>query len=161
MSHLRKLIGALWLFALCAAAQADDQSGVRPGDDSMTCQQIGAELAPYAQQLGVAWRPVGDTTKTLVATAQAEMARDLPKLMAMQAAAGAASATGVPGVGAAANAAMAAEQQRMAAENRAEQKPITDKLNADLEPAMAQGQAMQGNPRIQRLLTLAKEKKCH
>ena len=63
-----------------APARADDQGGERPDDETMTCQQIGMELPPYAQQMGVTWRPVGNITQTLVKTQQSEMARDLPRL---------------------------------------------------------------------------------
>jgi hypothetical protein len=147
-----------------APARADDQGGERPDDETMTCQQIGMELPPYAQQMGVTWRPVGNITQTLVKTQQSEMARDLPRLMAMSAAAdtaATASAMGVPGVRPAAAAAMEAEQQRMTAENAAEQKPIADRLNGQLKPAIAQGQALQRDARLQQLLKLAKEKNCH
>ena len=54
MTIAGKLTIAAWAAsaALCTpAAGAPPAPGVNPGDDAMTCEQIAAELAPYAQQM--------------------------------------------------------------------------------------------------------------
>jgi len=54
MSTISKTVATGWAVsaALCIrAVGAPDATGARPGDDAMTCEQIGTELAPYAQQM--------------------------------------------------------------------------------------------------------------
>lgn len=46
-----------------------------------------------------------------------------------------------------------------AAVDQAGQEPIVDKLNAQMKPAIAQTQALQGDARLQQLLKLAKKQK--
>jgi hypothetical protein len=108
-------------------ALADEQSGERPGDDTLTCQQIATKIAPGANQMGASWRPVGETAQQQVRTGQAEVAREAPTAAARTAAATAAiaaSAAGVPGATGSVVQAEMAKKQRVWAEAKAEQKPI-------------------------------------
>ena len=55
--HYRLVNGAIVAVMICAAtvwstvACSADEPGVHPGDASMTCAQIAAELQPYMQQM--------------------------------------------------------------------------------------------------------------
>jgi hypothetical protein len=148
---------ALWSVAAIAA----DEPGAMPGDESMTCEQIAAELAPYAKQMAGVFEPLAQTQKEVVARAQAHVAEAMPEAMAATAGALATSAdkTGMASkVYGQAEAAMQAAQWNRAL---AEDKPLFDKANRQMNAAVAQAAPLQSNPRIQRLMQLAQQKNCH
>jgi hypothetical protein len=164
MKHLRKALSAA---GMCAAALwtlpalADDVPGAMPGDDAMTCEQIGAELAPYAQQMTPAATALGQTGQELIARGERRVAEATPALVALSAAATAAAAdpTGLstkPLI-----AAQEAMQHREWNRAIAEDKPLVDQMNAQTNAVVAQGMSIQSDPRVQRLMQLAQDKNCH
>jgi len=148
--------------ALCRLAVAAPQAtGASPGDDAMTCEQIATELAPYAQQM----KP---NLQALMSSTQQQYARGRERyeerkkegaLMAIMATAGALDPTG-----ASKRAYVAAEMARTAkhkSEDEAEaNSPLAQQANAQREQFAAQGQQLQGNARLQRLLQLGQQKGC-
>jgi len=157
----------IWTAAACAAAlcnsmaMADGIPGAMPGDEAMTCEQIGAELAPYAQQMAPAATALGQTGQELIARGERRVAEATPALVALPAAATAAAAdpTGLstkPLI-----AAQEAMQQREWNRAIAEDKPLVDQMNAQTNAVVEQAAPLQANPRIQRLMQLAQDKKCH
>jgi hypothetical protein len=140
-----------------ASPQAVD-AAARPGDAEMTCEQIGAELAPYAMQMRQSFEASGMGQDA--ADAQALM--DRQRAQAAQQAAPSMAATIVgsvlPGAGAAAMAAQIAQQQRAAAEAA----PIRERMMRNSAAFQADmSTTMRDNPRMQRLMQLAEERNCH
>jgi len=68
---------------------------------------------------------------------------------------------GINAVCAAASEAVDARQRARNAQIAAEDKPLTDRMNSDMQNLAATGQAMQNNPRLMRLMALAQAKHCH
>lgn len=151
------VVAVLWILP----ATAGDVPGTAPGDDAMTCQQIGAELAPYAQQMAAAFNPLAQTQKQLMARGQARVTEYTPAVAAMTAAAIAASAdpTGISSK--AVGQAEVAMQREVWNRTMAEDEPLADQTNRQASQAIAQAMPMQSDPRIQRLMQLAKQKNCH
>jgi hypothetical protein len=168
---------SLALFGLAGAATAQDISnftmpteaetsalavkGALPGDEAMTCEQIGSELAPYMQSMAPETAALGQTASEMQANAGKQMAQ--AKSQAMMGA-GMGMITGVasgfvPGMGFLAQAqsmAMAAQMQKQAAEA----KPMQDQMMAQSAALMAKMGPMMQEPRFQRLMQLAQTKKC-
>src|SRR5512135_1156997 len=102
---MKNMPTALSAGGLCAGAQcmlqalADDVPGEQLGDAAMTCEQIGAELAPYAQQMTHAVAALAQTGQELNARNQKRLAEAMPEAAALTAAATAAAAdpTGIAG----------------------------------------------------------------
>jgi len=164
MTTLRTTISAA---GLCAAALwmlpvlADDVPGAMPGDDAMTCAQIGAELAPYAQQMTPTVSALAQTGQELNARNQQRMTEAMPEAAALTAAA---TASHLDPTGLASRAVGQAEmstQQRIWDKALAEDKPLADKMNAQTNAVVEQAAPLQANPRIQRLMQLAQDKNCH
>jgi hypothetical protein len=156
-----------WAAAACAAAlwnspvMADGVPGAMPGDEAMTCQQIAAELAPYAQQMMPAAAALNQTQGELLAHSQRRMSEAMPEVAGLTAAATAAHADPT---GLASRGVVAAEQSLQQREwNRAlaEDKPLHDQMTAQTNAVVAQGMSIQSNPRVQRLMQLAQQKNCH
>jgi hypothetical protein len=66
MQHL-KLLCAQKHCGLAAPAGTVDAPAVRASDETMTCEQIAAELAPYAQQMMPNIQALGSTDQQLYA----------------------------------------------------------------------------------------------
>ena len=151
---------------LCAAvlwtlpALADDVPGAQPGDAAMTCAQIGAELAPYAQQMTPAMTGLAQSGQEVIARDQKRMAEAMPEAAALTAAATAATADPTGLAGRAVGQAEMATQQRIWDKAVAEDKPLADKMNGQMNTVVEQAAPLQANPRIQRLMQLAQEKNC-
>lgn len=148
---------ALWMIS----AFAGDVPGAKPGDAAMTCDQIGAELAPYAQQMAPAANALGQTSQEVIARGQKRQAEVLPEVIGLSAAA---TASHLDPTGASARGVGVAEQGLQQHEwNRAlaEDKPLTDQMNAQTNAVVAQGTAIGSDARVQRLMQLAQEKNCH
>src|SRR5262249_14437753 len=130
-----------------AEAQALAAQGVRPGDDVMTCEQIGMEMQPYAQAMIPAAAALGQSAQEAQAMAERQKAGAMTG-MGMSMAAGIASSF-LPGGGMIAQMQMQAQVAQMQ-RNAAEAKPLQDKMmaqGADLANTMA---PMQQEPRFQR-----------
>jgi len=164
MTNLGTKLSAAGLFAAMlwiSPALADDTPGAMPGDDAMTCAQIGAELAPYAQQMTPAATALGQTGQELIARGERRVAEATPALVALTAAATAAAADPT---GLSTKPLIAAHEAMQHREwNRAitEDKPLVDQMNAQTNAVVEQAAPLQANPRIQRLMQLAQDKNCH
>jgi len=160
MEHLKQLYAQRHC-AKDAPTAAADAPAVRPSDESMTCEQIAAELAPYAQQMMPSIQALGGTQQQLYAQArqmqqqrQAENAALTPL-----ADAGAVDPTGAAKV--AYEAALMAQMAKEKAENEAlANSPLAQQNKAQMQQLAAQGQQMQANGRVQRLMQLAQAKRC-
>ena len=154
-------LGGLALLAASAATAANDD-GTKPGDDAMTCQQIAMELMPSVQQMR------GGSTQQLGQDAQEMQRRAIKREAEIQSGAAAETAEmeagcigGVNATCAAASAAMQARHDARNAQIKAEDKPLDDRTSSEMNALAAQGQAMQQNPRLMRLMQLAQQKHCH
>ena len=127
----------------------------------MTCEQIGAEMQPYAMQMRQSMdsHNIQQGAADMQARnerAQRESQRQVAPSLAASMVAGF-----IPGAGYAQVAAAQAEEarQRRLAE---EQRPAQEQFNRDMNGFAADTSSqMAGNPRIQRLMQLAQEKHCH
>jgi hypothetical protein len=142
------------------AGLAAGDSGNRPADASMTCQQIAVELQPYMQRMSPSVTALGQT-----AQAVRKRGEERNKQAAAESAAETAEAratmldpTGLTGK-------IVAEQQRKRQEAlrkrvEAEDKPLFDKGQAQAQQVVKQAQPLQSDARLQRLMQLAQEKNC-
>jgi hypothetical protein len=147
---------------LCPLALATpDASGVKAGDEAMTCEQIATEVAPYAQQL----QP---NLQALALSQQQLYQQGREKQAARQAEGTALSAMATAGAldptGASKRAYVAAEMARTA-KHRSEDaaaanSPLAKQADAQAKTFAAQGEQMQGNARLQRLMQLGHQKGC-
>src|SRR5689334_13767217 len=157
-SAIRGLASVCVLIAAHVAA-ADD-SGARPGDESMSCAQIATEMQPYVASMRGNIAAVNETNAQLLQLAQMQRARDAPSVNATTQAAGAACGfVGGPAC-AAATAADQANRNAVKEREKAESKPLVDKQLAQSNALAAQGQAMQSNARLMRLMQLGQSKGC-
>lgn len=164
MSTLSKTMVAGWAVsaALCIpAVGAPGTAGVSPGDEAMTCEQIGTELAPYVQQMVPNLQALGMSQQQQYARARQKLEE---RKIEHQALTPLATAGALDPTGASKRAYMAAEMAQAAkekAENEAEaNSPLAKQANAQREQLAAQGQQMQANARLQRLMQLAQQKGC-
>lgn len=149
--------GALMFHSHSAAA---DESGARPGDDAMSCEQIALEMKPYADSMRGSLTALNDTNMQLKDLGEKQMARDAPRVGATTQAAGA--ACGYVG-GPACMAATQADQANRNAiheQEAAEAKPLADKQLAQSKTVVAQGQQLQSNARLMRLMQLGHAQGC-
>ena len=160
MQHL-KLLYAQNHCAKDAPAAAADAPAVRPGDEAMTCEQIAAELTPYAQQMTPNLQALGSTQQQLYAQGREMQQRRRAENAALTplADAGAVDPTGASK--AAYTLAMMAQMAKEKAENEAfDNSPLAQENKAQMQQLAAQGQQMQANARVQRLMQLGQEKRC-
>ena len=148
--------------ALCIGpASATDLPATRAGDEAMTCEQIAAELAPYAQQIVPNIQALGTSQQQLYAQSRqrGEQRRAEEALLLPLAEAGALDPTG-----ASKRAYQAAVMAQMAKERSEDQaflnSPLAKQNKAQGEQVAAQAQQMQSNARLQRLMQLGQEKRC-
>jgi hypothetical protein len=147
-----------------APVRAAEDSGARPEDATMSCQQIGTELAPYMQQMSPSITAFAQTGQQAADAGAAQVAAEAPVVAGLSAAAGAATAAdaaGAPGATAAVSQAEQAEQQRVIAQSLPEAQRTQQTMNAQSQTVLSQAQALQSNPRVMRLMQLAQEKNCH
>lgn len=148
---------ALALWPRAAAAQNE---GARPGDEAMSCAQIATEMQPYAESMRGSVTALNDTNMQLLALAQKQQARDAPQINATTQAAG--TACGFVGGPACMAATQADQANRNAVKEReaAESKPLRDQNLAQSKTLVAQGQTLQSNARLMRLMELGHAKGC-
>jgi hypothetical protein len=146
-----------WMMTAIAASVP----GSMAGDDAMTCQQIAAELAPYAQQMGGAFMQLGQTELQLLSRNQQRMTQYAPIVAGMSAAATATNADPTGMTSKAYGQAEAGMQQEAWNRALAEDKPLMDQARQQAAQAVTQAAPMQSNARIQRLMDLAQQKNCH
>jgi hypothetical protein len=138
-----------------AQAAALAAQGARPGDDQMTCAQIGAELQPYTAQITPVATDLGAQAQAIQKKGEERRAQAMAQAPVNMAAAAAASL--LPGGGAIAQAQMAA-QYAQAQRQAAEDKPMVDKFNATAGQLSVAAAPMMSDPRVQRLMQLADQK---
>ena len=147
---------------LCTPALgAQEAPGVKPGDEAMTCEQIATELAPHAQQLQPNLQALATSQQEQYAVARQRLdeRRKEHEVMAPLATAGALDPTGASKR--AYQAAAAAQAAKEKSENEADaNSPLAKQANAQREQLAVQGQQMQANARLQRLMQLVQQKGC-
>ncbi|MGE5320168.1 MAG: hypothetical protein ACM3KD_08305 [Hyphomicrobiaceae bacterium] len=155
------------LLACCAAALfqpttsiAADTSGAMPGDEAMTCQQIAAELAPYARQMAPDINALAQTEQQIIQRSQARTTEAAPTSTAVSAGAIASSLDPTGLSSKAYGQAEVALQQQMWNRATAEDKPLMDQANRQTNALAGKAMAMQSDARMQRLMALAKQKNC-
>lgn len=149
--------GALMFYAQSAAA---DETGARPGDDAMSCEQLAVEIQPYAESMRGSLTALNDTNMQLKQLGEKQMARDAPRVGATTQAAGATCGfVGGPACGAA-TAADQANRNAIHAQEAAEAKPLADQQLAQSKTVAAQGKQLESNERLTRLMQLAHAKGC-
>lgn len=164
MSTISKTIVAGWAVSAAlwiAPVGAADAPGARPGDAAMTCEQIATELSPYVQQMAPNIQALATSQQELYAQGrqmgQKRMAEEA--LLAPLATAGALDPTGASKQ--AYQAALMAQMAKEKSENEAfANSPLAKQNKAQAEQVAAQGQQMQSNARLQRLMQLVQEKHC-
>jgi len=129
--------------------------GARPGDDQMTCQQIGAEMQPYMAPAMPAAQAAGADAQQMQEYAKKREAEEMAKAPANAAMA---MASMLPGGG---FFAMAQQQRQIAQSQRdmAATKPLQDKMLNDDTALVGQMTPLTQDPRLNRLMQLA-EAKC-
>ncbi len=159
-----KLTIAAWSAsaALCIpAAGAPQAAGVSPGDEAMTCEQIAAELAPYARQMQPNLQALATSQQQLYARGREKEEEQKEEAAAITplATAGALDPTG------ASKRAYAAAESALAAKHKSESEadansPLAKQARAQSEQLAAQAQQLQANARLQRLMELGQQKGC-
>lgn len=164
MTRFQKILMAS---GLCVAAQLQvlpsiaGEPGAMPGDEAMTCQQIAAELAPYAQQMAPDVESLAQTEKQLLQRNQARTAEAATTAAAVSAGAMASSLDPTGLSSKAYGQAEAALQQKMWNRALADDKPLMDQASRQTNAVIGKAMPMQSNARIQRLMQLAQQKNCH
>ena len=144
-----------------AAGIGAGASGSRPGDANMTCAQIAAELQPYMQRMSPSMMALGKTSQEVKTRGEARN-----KEAATESAAETAEARATVLDPTGLSSKIVGQQQAQRQEERwkraeAEDRPLNDKYKAQTEQVVKQGQQMQSDARLQRLMQLAQEKNCH
>lgn len=164
MTHLQTIRVASGLYA---AAQLQmmpaiaGEPGAMPGDETMTCPQIAAELAPYAQQMAPDVNALADTEKQLLRRSKARETEAAATAAAVSAGAMGSSLDPTGLSSKAYGQAEAALQQQMWNRALAEDKPLMDQASKQTNAVVGKAMPMQSNARIQRLMQLVKQKNCH
>ena len=132
-----------------------------PGDDTMTCEQITTELAPYMQQMVPGFQTMGSQLQQQLERSrqQGEVRKKEHEAVDSMSTAAAIDPTGISKRAyAGATMAQAEKEHR---ENEAERNsPLAKQAQAQREQVMGQVAQMQTNPRLQRLLALGQQKGC-
>lgn len=135
-------------------------SGSRPGDATMTCAQIAAELQPYMQQMSPSMTALGQTAQE-VKTRGEERHKQAATESAVETAEARATMLDPTGLASKALGQRQAQSQKERWKRaEAEDKPLNDKYKVQTEQVVKQGQQMQSDARLQRLMQLAQEKNC-
>lgn len=161
MSRLHKTTIAAWAANAMFCIPAAGAPQALPGDEAMTCEQIASELAPYAQQMQPNLQALALLQQQQMQRAQEQYSERKKEaaLMAPLATAGALDPTG------ASKRSYVAAETAMAAKHKSESEaeansPLAKQADAQREQLAAQGQQLQANARLQRLMQLAQQKGC-
>jgi hypothetical protein len=153
------LAGTAALLIFLRAAAAED-AGAKPGDETMSCEQLAVEMKPYVESMRGSLTALNDTNMQLKQLGEKQMARDAPRVSATTQAAGATCGfVGGPACGAATQADQA-NRNAIHAQEAAEAKPLADQQLAQSKTVAAQGQELQSNARLMRLMQLGHAKGC-
>lgn len=154
------LAAAIAAMFWAVSAAAEDPPGAKPGDAAMTCEQIAAELAPYAQRMMPSAMAAGQAANAAVERGQQRAAEAMPGAAALTVAATAATADPTGVASRAVGQAEMAYQDEVTRRSLAEDKPVYDKLAATTGAVAAQGRQLQSDARLQRLMQLVQDKHC-
>jgi hypothetical protein len=149
-------VTVLWALPLAAA----DVPGAKPGDETMTCEQIAAELGPYMERIKPSAMAAGQTAQEVEDRGKQHVLEELPAAIALTAAATASLADKTGTASKAVGQAEAIHAQEAWQRVMVQDKPLRDKYAGQIGDLAAQAQQMQSDPRLQRLLQLATEKHC-
>jgi len=148
-------------------SSGSDPSAVRAGDESLSCDQINAEMRSVATPMvsaetGAQARTAADAQMALMEKQQAEQKGFIAGQMAMGV--GTAALGMVPGGGFAAMAAqqaMMAQQQAFAQKQMQEAAPVRAQTSQAITATTTEmTQSMRENPRFARLMNMSVEKSC-
>jgi hypothetical protein len=146
---------------------SSDPSAVRPGDESLSCEQITAEMKQVggpmvSQETAAQARTAADAQLALMEKQNAEAKALMAQQMAVGIGAGALGM--VPGGGIAASAIAAGQQaqaQSFAQRQQAEAAPVYAQTSRSITATTTEmGQSMQNNPRFARLMQMTVDKNC-
>jgi hypothetical protein len=162
MTHRLKLAAAASAIAVLTigTVAADKVAGTTPADEAMTCEQIAAELMPYAQQMMGSLGPMMQTQQEVLSRAQQRQAEAAPKVAAMSAAAAASTADPTGATSKAVGQAQAAVQAEEFHRAMVEDKPLNDKYARQSQQVLGDAQRLKSNERVERLMQLAQQKHC-
>ena len=150
----------LWTQKKCTVPGSPASAG-KAADDAMTCEQIAAEMAPYAQRMAPSVQAAARSQQQLNEQAMALGEKQRAESNAL---AGLWSAAGFDPTGAAKRAAQAATiglQTKQKAESEAlRDSPQYKQTQSNAEQMVAQTQQLQGDARLQQLMRLGQEKGC-
>jgi hypothetical protein len=168
---------AVFLLAACAptlpstaslqgaarAGTSGPYSASAPPGASPECEQIATELLPYVQQMRPGITSLNDTGAELRARASARAAAAAPTMAALGLASAAAGALPVGGnaAGGAIGMAMTAMQQEQRRVAEAEDRPLTEQMNAQATQLVGQSQQLQSDPRFQQLMQAGAANHCY
>jgi hypothetical protein len=159
--HTTLTAGCAVAIAVCSLlVAAADLPGGKPGDKTMTCQQIAAELSPYMQQIAPNAAALAASGQEAQALGKRQLAAEMPTAIGMTAAATASAADPSGLSGKALGQAEMIHQREVWERSMAETGPLAEKMRAQTDQLVAQSQQLQSNARLERLLQLAAEKHC-
>jgi hypothetical protein len=151
------LVATLWAMPVTA----EDSGATRPGDEAMTCEQIATELSPYIQQMMPNLQALAASQQQLYAQGREKYEQ---RKLENEALTPLATAGALDQTGAAKRAyqlALMAQMSKERAENEAmANSPLAKENRSQSERLAAQGQQMQSNARLQRLMQLGQQKHC-
>ena len=142
-------------------ARAVDGPGVNAGDDAMSCEQIAAELSPYAQQVQPNLQPLAQSQQQLY---KQEREMGQKRKLESQAQGLMWAGASLDPTGMAKRAAQAATIGMQVQQNRESDSlansPQFKQANVQGEQLAAQGARLEGDARLQHLLQLGQQKGC-
>ena len=160
MQHLKQLYGQKHCAPDAVAASADAPA-VRPGDEAMTCAQIAAELQPYAEQIMPNLQALRSTDQQLYAQGRQMQQQRRAEHAAVDTLGTASSVDPTGASKMAYQAILMAQMAKEHAENEAfVNSPLAQENKAQMQQLAAQGQQLQANARVQRLMQLGQAKRC-
>jgi hypothetical protein len=158
MQHLKQLYAQKHCAPDAASANGP---AVRPGDEAMSCAQIAAELGPYAQQIVPNVQAVGSTDQQLYAQGRQMQQQRRVEHAALEPLADAGSLDPTGASKRAYELAVMAQMAKERAENEAfDNSPLAQQNKAQMQQLATQGQQLQANGRVQRLMQLGQAKRC-
>ena len=134
--------------------------GPMAGDAGSTCEQIAAELAPYAQRMMASAMAAGQAANAVVERGKQRVDAEAPAALGFAVAATAAQADPTGIASRAVGQAEFAHQAEVARRALVEDKPLYDKLSARTGAVVAQGEQLQSDARLQRPMQLVQDRHC-
>lgn len=159
MTAIRIIVLAGGVFGAVLALAAGEP-GARPEDETLSCAQIAAELMPYMQEIMPSAMAAAAAAQDVVKRGEQRVAQEAPAAEALTVAATLSHLDPTGLAGRAVGQAEVALQKEAWERSLAEDKPLHDQYARQAGQLVTQGQQMQNNPRLQRLMQLIQEKRC-